>query len=216
MSNLVGKVLGGVAKTPGAVVGFASATALGATGGIIKATGQGIIDGVKSANKLKRKIIGEAAEAAIKGEDNVVNEVNKNINELTKQQASNIWSFKDENGRHYYRQVQTRAKVDANGNIVKDANNNVIREKVGTKYYMDSAIGRQTIDGVEYGNARKKWLGSLPDENDIMDIAQETAESGIGDGAGFDIFQFASDHPVGTALAGLGVGVVGANLLDDD
>jgi hypothetical protein len=54
----------------------------------------------------------------------------------------------------------------------------------------------------------------------VSAAASETAEAVsktvAGDGAGIDLLQFASDHPVGTALAGIGVGIVGTNILDDD
>lgn len=72
MANLVGKILGGAAKAPGAVAGFAGATAVGIAGGAVKATGQGISSGVKAAGKLKTKILGEAAEAATKSGDDIV------------------------------------------------------------------------------------------------------------------------------------------------
>lgn len=71
MANLVGKVLGGVAKAPGAVAGFTTATAAGVVGGAVKATGKGFASGVKAAGKMKTKILGEAAEAAAKGGDDV-------------------------------------------------------------------------------------------------------------------------------------------------
>lgn len=213
MANAIARGVKTVVKAPGAVIGFTSATVLGATGGIVKATGQGLVAGVKGASKLKTKMLGEAAEVAAKGGDDVANSVNKSTNELTRQQASNMWSFKDENGRHYYRQVQTKAKVDADGNIIKDADGNVIREKIGTKYYIDSSIGRQNINGVEYGNARRKWLNSLPNEtvdaSQIDDIIQETSESGAGWWDG--IPGWAKTASVATAGA-----VAGAVLFDDD
>lgn len=82
------------------------------------------------------------------------------------------------------------------------------------------------IDNVEYANARRGahsnssefTFESRASSEDVPALvkAQEVAQTGAGDNAGFDLMQFAADHPVGTALAGLGVGVVGANLLDND
>ena len=64
-----------------------------------------------------------------------------------------------------------------------------------------------------YGKARGEYIAY----NDSLteQVAEDLSKTAAGDGAGIDLFQFASDHPVGTALAGLGVGIVGANLLDD-
>lgn len=73
-------VVGGVAKAPGAVVGFTGATVLGAAGGAIKATGQGLVSGAKAAGKMKRKLLGEAAEAATKGSDDVAKAARKPVN----------------------------------------------------------------------------------------------------------------------------------------
>lgn len=65
-----------------------------------------------------------------------------------------------------------------------------------------------------YGKARGEYIAY----NDSLaeQVAEDLSKTAAGDGAGIDLLQFASKHPVGTALAGLGVGVVGANLLDDD
>ena len=48
------------------------------------------------------------------------------------------------------------------------------------------------------------------------EIAGDISKTAAGDGAGIDLLQFASDNPVGTALAGIGVGIIGANIFDDD
>ena len=61
-----------------------------------------------------------------------------------------------------------------------------------------------------YGKARGEYIAY----NDSL--AEQVSKTAAGDGAGIDLLQFASDHPVGTALAGLGVGIVGANIFDDD
>lgn len=70
-AGLVRKVLGGIAKAPGAVVGFTGSAVAGGVSGAVKATGQGVKAGANAANKLKTKILGEAAEAAAKGGDDV-------------------------------------------------------------------------------------------------------------------------------------------------
>ena len=61
-----------------------------------------------------------------------------------------------------------------------------------------------------YGKARGEYIAY----NDSL--AEQVSKTAAGDGAGIDLLQFASDHPVGTALAGIGVGIVGANIFDDD
>ena len=61
-----------------------------------------------------------------------------------------------------------------------------------------------------YGKARGEYIAY----NDSL--AEQVSKTAAGDGAGIDLLQFASDHPVGTALASLGVGIVGANIFDDD
>lgn len=61
-----------------------------------------------------------------------------------------------------------------------------------------------------YGKARGEYIAY----NDSL--AEQVSKTAAGDGAGIDLLQFASDNPVGTALAGLGVGIVGANIFDDD
>lgn len=85
----------------------------------------------------------------------------------------------------------------------------------GHNQYLYTADG-QSINGQRFGKAKSSFSqdgGTFVDPSDIADDISKTA---AGDGAGFNLLQFSSDHPVGTALAGLGIGVVGANLLDDD
>lgn len=64
-----------------------------------------------------------------------------------------------------------------------------------------------------YGKARGEYIAY---NDSLAAKAEELSKTGAGDSAGIDLLQFASDHPVGTALAGLGVGVVGTNLLDSN
>lgn len=83
-AGVIRKVLGGAAKAPGAIAGFAGATTVGIAGGAIKATGQGIASGVKAAGKMKTKILGEAAEAATKSSDDVAKAARKPVNNYRK------------------------------------------------------------------------------------------------------------------------------------
>lgn len=217
----VGGFVGGVTK---GVLNLASASTVYypalILGGTIKGSGQMIKgfakglggsadDAVRAGTKgLKRKKLGQAAA-----------EATSSASPLTRQQASGRWSWNDADGSHYYRQVHTKAKVDANGNVMKDADGNIIRERTGVDYYKDSPIGRQHITGEEYGTARKKWINSLPDESeidDIADIAADVSETAAGDGAGVNLWQFMSDHPVMGTAGMLGGGMLLGEFLDED
>lgn len=120
----------------------------------------------------------------------------------------------------------------------------VTYSREGNKFYRQVDGGKRTeIDSKLYGRMNSKRISAdraavethrgYTDSNysstftmdeEISDTvsaaASETAEAvsktAAGDGAGIDLLQFASDHPVGTALAGIGVGIVGTNILDDD
>lgn len=193
MVNLVGKVLGGVAKAPGAVVGFAGATAVGTVGGAIKATGKGIVSGAKAASKLKTKVLGEAAEAAAKGSDDVVKAAAK--------KGANAVSPPNYN---YRQRVQDGVEIFERQP----------RSGKGKKKW-------ESISSKDYADARRRNHTSESEFSDQLlpapiEVADDVSKTAAGDGAGVNLLQFASEHPVGTALAGLGVGVVGANIFDDD
>lgn len=214
----LGGFVGGVAKTAlnaaTAIPYWAGLTVGGIAysgGKLVKGFGKGLVsadDIAKTGSKLKRKKLGQAAA-----------EATGSTSPLTRQQASGRWSWNDADGSHYYRQVHTKAKVDANGNVMKDADGNVIRERTGVDYYKDSPIGRQHITGEEYGTARKKWINSLPDESeidDIADIAADVSETAAGDGAGVNLWEFVGKHPVVSTAGLLGGGMLLGEFLDED
>ena len=116
---------------------------------------------------------------------------------------------------------------------VTRSNAKVTYSKDGDKFYRQVEGGKkQEIDSKLYGNANsrrisidkanspshKNYTGDNYSNTFTMEeeVANTISKTAAGDGAGVDLLQFSSKHPVGTALAGLGVGVVGANLLDDD
>lgn len=116
---------------------------------------------------------------------------------------------------------------------VTRSNAKVTYSKDGDKFYRQVEGGKkQEIDSKLYGNANsrrisidkanspshKNYTGDNYSNTFTMEeeVANTISKTAAGDGAGVDLLQFASNHPVGTALAGLGVGVVGANLLDDN
>lgn len=136
--------------------------------------------------------------------------------QLSRQEAAGRWSWNDADGSHYYRKTKTRAKLDANGKPVLDADGKPVRERVGVEYFKDSPIGVQHIDGKEYGAARKKWLDSLPDESEIASIAEDVSETAAGDGAGINLWQFMSDHPVMGTVGMVGGGMLLGEFLDED
>lgn len=132
-AGVVRKVLGGIAKAPGAVAGFTGATIVGAAGGAVKATGKGIASGVKAAGKMKTKILGEAAEAAAKGGDDVVEAAAKKASKKTGQKAGNAASDTIDG--------QMKMNFD-NGNF--------------TGYAEDVA---ETVDPTFFDNVVEKWNG---------------------------------------------------------
>lgn len=75
-----------------------------------------------------------------------------------------------------------------------------------------------SVTGEEFGTAHSGNVSAQEAFGRQVDIenAFRTATTETGEHAGIDLLQFASDHPVGTALAGIGVGIVGMNIFDDD
>lgn len=194
MANILGKAVGAVTKAPGAIVGFAGATAVGTVGGAIKATGQGIVGGAKAAGKLKSKLLGEAAEAAVKGGDDVVEgavKYNKN--------AEKMFSFKGTDGNIYSRQGTQGAYT--------------YHQKVaGSKNWT-------TIENGVYDTARQDFLtrnAELGLEENLK-YAEQIATSGAGefDGLG-KVGEFAKNHPFITGGAVLGGGALIASAFVDD
>lgn len=133
---------------------------------------------------------------------------------------------------------EARVSGNESSNVVNEAINHNNTAKVtysrdGNKYYRQVEGGkRQEIDSKLYGTANSKRISNdkatTPSHKNYTgenysktftmeeEVADGIAKTAAGDGAGIDLLQFASGHPVGTALAGIGVGIVGANIFDDD
>lgn len=147
-----------------------------------------------------------------------MNEARKTTSDAAKNAANNgtdavdngFMRFQGENGTVYERKRNPNWQE---GNVRKSSTN-----PYGRNQYLYTANGA-SISGKDFGSAKRDFVqngGKVTTAEDIQKQAQKISETAAGDNAGFDLMQFAADHPVGTALAGLGVGVVGANLLDND
>ena len=116
---------------------------------------------------------------------------------------------------------------------VTRSNAQVTYSRDGDKFYRQVEGGkRQEIDSKLYGNANSRRISidkaNTPSHKNYTvdnysntftleeEIADNISKTAAGDGAGVNLLQFASNHPVGTALTGLGVGIIGANIFDDD
>ena len=139
--------------------------------------------------------------------------------------------IRDYTGKKIKKSTIKEARVSGNesNNIVNEAINHNNTAKVtysrdGNKYYRQvEGEKRQEIDSKLYGTANsrrisndkattpshKNYTGDNYSNTFTMEeeIADNIAKTAPGDGAGIDLLQFASNHPVGTALAGLGVGM---------
>ena len=148
--------------------------------------------------------------------------------------------FRDYTGKKIKKSKIKEARVSGNesNNIVNEAINHNNTAKVtysrdGNKYYRQVEGGkRQEIDSKLYGTANSKRISNdkatTPSHKNYTgdnysntftmeeEIADNIAKTAPGDGAGIDLLQFASNHPVGTALAGLGVGMGVHALFDND
>lgn len=187
-AGIVRKVLGGVAKAPGAVVGFAGTTVAGAASGAVKATGQGIAAGAKASNKMKTKILGEAAEAATKSGDDVVEAATKKVQ---------YGRTSSKNGYEYYREVDGKRTTIDSGTYGRHRGEYIASQRAKNPNYDP--------------NSNYSWNFGIEEQ-----IAQEAAESGAGFWSGLG--EMVSDHPyIAAGIAG-GVGVAGGALLfgDDD
>ena len=133
---------------------------------------------------------------------------------------------------------EARVSGNESNNVVDEAinHNNTVKvtySRDGNKYYRQVEGGkRQKIDSKLYGTvngrrisndkatnpSHKNYTGANYSKTFTMEeeIADDISKTAAGDGAGIDLLQFASGNPVGTALAGIGVGIIGANIFDDD
>lgn len=186
-AGMVKKILGGVAKAPGAVAGFTGATIAGAAGGAVKATGQGVVAGVKAAGKMKTKILGEAAEAAAKGGDDVVEAATRKVQ---------YGRTKGKNGYEYFREIDGKRTSIDSGTYGRHRGEYIASQRAKNPNYDPST--------------NYSWNFGIEEE-----IAKEAAESGAGFWSGLgDMIQ---EHPYIAAGIASGAGVaVGGLLFDDD
>lgn len=204
---LVAKMLGGIGK---AVVGAGGTVLKGGA----KFLGDDAVEAVGRKVGELQKGINEVVESAVKQDElykTAVKEARGVKSESAKeailrgtQSSDGTISFKGKDGITYERHKNPNWKE---GDVRKSSTN-----PNGRNQYLYTANG-QSINGQAFGKAKSSFT---QDGGTFSDIADDISKTAAGDGAGIDLLQFASDHPVGTALAGLGVGVIGANLLDDD
>ena len=210
---LVAKMLGGIGK---AVVGaggtvlksgakFLGDDAVEALGRGVGKAQKGLDDIVQAA--VKQDEIYKAAKneaRGIKEARGVKSESAKEAILRGTQSSDGTISFKGKDGVTYERHKNPNWKE---GDVRKSSTN-----PNGRNQYLYTANG-QSINGQAFGKAKSSFT---QDGGTFSDIADDISKTAAGDGSGIDLLQFASDHPVGTALAGLGVGIIGAELLDDD
>lgn len=204
---LVARMLGGIGKS---VVGAGGTVLKGGAklfgDDAVEALGHGIGKAQKGLDDIVQTAVkqDELYKTAVKEARGVKGESAKEAILKGAQSSDGTISFKGKDGITYERHKNPNWKE---GDVRKSSTN-----PNGRNQYLYTANG-QSINGQEFGKAKSSFT---QDGGTFSDIADNISKAAAGDGAGIDLLQFASDHPVGTALAGLGVGVVGANLLDDD
>ena len=199
---LIAKMLGGIGKAT-----------IGAGGQILKGGARIFGDNAVEA-------LGHGIGKAQKGIDNIVKQVVKQ-DDLYKSAVKEARGAVSDTAKESIKNPAKNYKTKTEFGSV-DGTRYRMREVDGKKVYESKAKdgdwtqiqdqGRTKASQI-YGKARGEYIAY----NDSLteQVAEDLSKTAAGDGAGIDLFQFASDHPVGTALAGLGVGIVGANLLDD-
>ena len=209
-SGLMKKVLGGAGKGAAKIV-----NAVDDAGAVMKNAAMNATDAISDAYRTTRM---QSAK--------VIDEMEEGI--------------RDAAGKKIKKPKIKEARVSGNesSNVVNEAinHNNTVKvtySRDGNKYYRQVEGGkRQEIDSKLYGTVNGRRISNdkatIPSHKNYTaenysktftmeeEIADDIAKTAAGDGAGVDLLQFASNHPVGTALAGLGVGIVGANIFDDD
>ena len=196
---LVARMLGGIGKT-----------VVGAGGTILKG-------GAKLFGDDAVKVLGHGVGKAQKGLDNIVQTAVKQdeiYKTAVKEARGTVSDTAKEAIKNPAKNYKTKTEFGS-----ADGTRYRMREVDGKKVYESKAKdgdwsqiqdqGRTKASQI-YGKARGEYIAY----NDSL--AEQVSKTAAGDGAGIDLLQFASDHPVGTALAGLGVGIVGANIFDDD
>ena len=204
---LVARMLGGIGK---ATVGIGGTVLKGGAklfgDNAVKALGHGV--------GKAQKGLDDIVQAAVKQDDlykAAVKEARGTVSDTAKEAIKNPAKEVIKNPAKNYK---TKTEFGS-----ADGTRYRMREVDGKKVYESKAKdgdwsqiqdqGRTKASQI-YGKARGEYIAY----NDSL--AEQVSKTAAGDGAGIDLFQFASNHPVGTALAGLGVGIVGANIFDDD
>lgn len=200
---LVAKMLGGIGK---ATVGVGGTVLKGGAklfgDNAVKALGHGVGKAQKGLDDIVQTAVkqDEIYKTAVKEARGTVSDTAK---EAIKNPAKN-YKTKTEFGstdgtRYRMREVDGKKVYESKA---KDGDWSQIQDQGRTKA---SQI---------YGKARGEYIAY----NDSLSeqVAEDIAKTAPGDGAGIDLLQFASDHPVGTALAGLGVGMGVHALFDND
>ena len=214
----VGGVLGGMAKVglnmaamPLYYPALAAGSVLKGSGQVIKGFAKGLggkaDDVAKTGSKLKRKKLGQAAADATGG---------PKLN-MAGRGTDTYFNYDGVN----YRQTFAR---DADGNIIRDANgkaqvsygrqqdNGTYTEISGKRFGgIKNAASQQ---GASFYTSEDDLLASMQD--DIADIAADVSETAAGDGAGVNLWQMISDHPVMATGGLLGGGMLLGELLDED
>lgn len=157
-------VVSGAVQAPGAIVGFTGAAAVGTVGGVIKLTGKGLVSGAKAVGKMKTKIIGESAEAAIKnGTDDVVEAAVKNgTDDVVKAARKPVNNYRN-NTSFTYDGASYRRQGDVYQRKVKGGN----WENVSSK---------------EYGHSRASFISENANLEQVANLEHTTvnAKSGAG------------------------------------
>ena len=196
---LAARMLGGIGKT---VVGAGGAVLKGGA----KLFGDNAVEALGRGVGKAQKGIDDVVKQAVKQDDlykSAVKEARGTVSDTAKEAIKNP-------AKNY----KTKTEFGS-----ADGTRYRMREVDGKKIYESKAKdgdwaqiqdqGRTKASQI-YGKARGEYIAY----NDSL--AEQVSKTAAGDGAGIDLLQFASGHPVGTALAGLGVGIVGANIFDDD
>ena len=208
---LVAKMLGGIGK---ATVGIGGTVLKGGAklfgDNAVKALGHGV--------GKAQKGLDDIVQAAVKQDDlykAAVKEARGTVSDTAKEAIKNPAKEVIKNPAKNYK---TKTEFGS-----ADGTRYRMREVDGKKVYESKAKdgdwsqiqdqGRTKASQI-YGKARGEYIAY----NDSLaeQVADDISKTAPGDGAGIDLLQFASNHPVGTALAGLGVGMGVHALFDND
>lgn len=193
------KALGGIGK---AIIGAGGKVAKGGA----RFLGDDAVEAVGRKVGELQKGINEVVENAVKQD-----ELYKKAVKEAKGTVSNTAKEAVKNPAKNYKQRTEFGSADGTRYRMREENGKKIYEsKVKDGDWSQIQDQGRTKASQIYGKARGEYIAY----NDSL--AEQISKTAAGDGAGIDLLQFASDNPVGTALVGLGVGVVGANIFDDD